>query len=83
MENRFSSASLTLSLLPTPPGECSATGAGVFCLEGRCLFVPLGKLMGKAGVMGVGGLAGSHSQAEMKHLLGSPQAPGWVSGRKE
>lgn len=39
--------------------------------------------MGKVGVMGVGGLASSHSQAKMKHLLGSPQAPGWVSGRKE
>lgn len=37
----------------------------------------LGKLIGKLRSQSVGGLASSHGQAKMKHLLQSPQVPGW------
>lgn len=49
--------------LPTPSPKNAQQGQG-FWLEERCRSAPLGKLTGKAEVMGVGGLAGSHSQAE-------------------
>lgn len=41
--------------------------------------------MGKAGVTGFGGLAGSHGQAKMKHLLGSPGTwlGKWEDGMKK
>lgn len=70
--------SLALSLTSHPlPEECSA-GAGVLAGGKVPLCAsPLGKLTGKAEVMGVGGLAGSHSQAERnicwalpRHLAG-------------
>lgn len=58
-----SCVSLALSLTSHPlPEECSA-GAGVLA-GGKVPLCTSGKADGKAEVMGVGGLAGSHSQAE-------------------
>lgn len=55
--------SLALSLTSHPlPEECSA-GAGVLA-GGKVPLFASGKADGKAEVMGVGGLAGSHSQTE-------------------